>query len=99
MGLINFIREKLPEPLLKASTDLRMKNELILRIYAAVPQAYKNKYHFREGISRVKMIFYHWDRGTAIYHLIDMTNATNEEKFKKWQDLDIIARNIQELCK
>lgn len=96
MGLINFIREKLPEPLEVASRQLRMKDQLVRRIYAAVPQCYKNKYHYKEGLSKAKTIFFHWERGTSIYHLIDMTDVV---KLAKWQILEIIARNYQEQCK
>ena len=37
MGLIKFIREKLPEPLDKASRELRMKEKLVQRIKSVVP--------------------------------------------------------------
>ena len=53
MGLIKFIREKLPEPLDKASRELRMKEKLVQRINSVVPQCYKNKYHYKEGISKL----------------------------------------------
>jgi hypothetical protein len=95
MGLIKFIREKLPEPLEIASRQLRMKEQLVQRINSVVPQCYKNKYHYKEGISKVKMIFFHWERGTDIYRLIDMTNVDN---LTKWKELEQIARNYKYQC-
>ena len=50
MGLMNFIRQNLPESWEKASTEMKMKTELINRLHANVPRQYKNKYHYREGI-------------------------------------------------
>lgn len=95
MGLIKFIREKLPEPLEIASRQLRMKEQLVQRINSVVPQCYKNKYHYKEGISKVKMIFFHWERGTDIYRLIDMTNVDN---LTKWKELEQTARNYKYQC-
>lgn len=95
MGLIKFIREKMPEPLDKISRQLRMKEQLVQRINSVVPHCYKNKYHYKEGISKVKMIFYHWERGTDIYRLIDMSEVTD---LTKWEDLERKARNYKEQC-
>lgn len=98
MGLINFIREKLPEPLDVASRKLKMKEQLIQRINSAVPKCYKNKYHYKEGISKARAILFHWDRGTPIYNLIDMEGATEAGVLDKWKRLEEIARNYKELC-
>lgn len=88
MGLITYIRHTLPEPVEKASKKLRMKDELVKRLYAAIPQCYKNKYHYKEGIKRVEAIYgaivY---RSIPVYNLIDMSEVTSED-FKKWEKLD-----------
>jgi len=42
MGLMNFIRQNLPESWEKAATEMRMKTELITRLHNVVPRAYKN---------------------------------------------------------
>ena len=47
MGLMNFIRQNLPESWEKAATEMRMKTELITRLHNVVPRAYKNKYHYK----------------------------------------------------
>ena len=54
MGLMNFIRQNLPESWEKAATEMRMKTELITRLHNVVPRAYKNKYHYKEGISYIR---------------------------------------------
>lgn len=41
MGLINFIRQNLPESWEKAATEMKMKSELITRLHANVPRIYK----------------------------------------------------------
>ena len=98
MGLIKFIREKLPEPLDKASRELRMKEKLVQRINSVVPQCYKNRYHYKEGISKVRNIFFFWDeRGTEILHLIDVDGMTSEDE-RKFRELEIKARNYKEQC-
>ena len=51
MGLMNFIRQNLPESWEKAATELKMKTELITRLHANVPRIYKNKYHYNLVIS------------------------------------------------
>lgn len=51
MGLMNFIRQNLPESWEKAATELKMKTELITRLHANVPRIYKNKYHYKEGMT------------------------------------------------
>ena len=98
MGLINFIREKLPEPLEKAGKQLRMKDQLVHRIDSAVPHCYKNRYHYKEAIRKVRTMFFHWERGTSIYHLINMEDATDPKNMEKWKKLESLARNIQEQC-
>lgn len=99
MGLIKFIRETLPEPLEMASKQLRMKEQLIQRINSVIPKCYKNKYHYKEGISKAKMIIFHWDKGTPIYNLINMEGATETKVLNKWKRLEEIARNYKEQCK
>ena len=39
MGLMNFIRQNLPESWEKAATEMRMKTELITRLHNVVPRA------------------------------------------------------------
>ena len=97
-GLIKFIREKLPEPLDKASRELRMKEKLVQRINSVVPQCYKNKYHYKEGISKVRNIFFFWEtRGTEIIHLIDVSDLTTKDE-EKFRELETKARNYQQQC-
>ena len=98
MGLIKFIREKLPEPLDKASKELRMKEKLVQRINSVVPQCYKNKYHYKEGISKVRNIFFFWEtRSTEIIRLIDASNLTPEDE-TKFRELEEKARNYKQQC-
>lgn len=88
MGLITYIRHTLPEPVEKASKKLKMKDELVKRLYAAIPQCYKNKYHYKEGIKRVEAIYESIvHRSIPIYHLIDMSEVTSTD-FRKWEELD-----------
>lgn len=97
MGLITFIRRNLPEPVEKACLEMRMKEQVVQRIYGAVPQQFKNKYHYKEGLSRIKLIFHSiTERGTAIYHLIDMTNV---EDLTKWKELDNRIKNYKEYAR
>lgn len=98
MGLIKFIREKLPEPLDKASRELRVKEKLVQCINSVVPQCYKNKYHYKEGISKVRNIFFLWEtRGTEIIHLIDVSDLTTKDE-EKFRELETKARNYQQQC-
>ena len=93
MGLITYIRHTLPEPIEKVSKKFRMKDELVKRLYAAIPHYYKNKYHYKEGIHRVESIYrsiiY---RHTSIYYLIDMSGVTTED-LKKWKELSNAIMN------
>ena len=57
MGLMNFIRQNLPESWEKAATELKMKTELITRLHANVPRIYKNKYHYKEGMNYIRGVF------------------------------------------
>lgn len=91
MGLITFIRHNLPEPVEKACKEMRMKDEVVRRMYSAIPQCYKNKYHFKAGLSKIRLKFYYiLENRVAIYHLIDMTNV---EDLTKWKELDEKIKN------
>lgn len=79
MGLMVFIRQNLPESWEKAATEMKMKTELITRLHDIVPRTYKNKYHYKEGISYIKRVF---NTKCDIIHLVDATDI-NVEKWKK----------------
>ena len=80
MGLMNFIRQNLPESWEKAATEMRMKTELITRLHNVVPRAYKNKYHYKEGISYIRRVF---NTKCDIIHLVDATDID----ITKWNEL------------
>ncbi len=91
MGLITFIRHNMPEPIEKACKEMRMKDEVIKRMYDAIPRCYKNKYHYKEAISKIKLKFFSIvERKTAIYHLIDMSDV---DDLTKWEQLDEKIKN------
>lgn len=79
MGLKNFIRDNLPYSWDKAATELRMKTELITRLNNTVPYAYRNKYHYKEGINYIKRVF---NTRADVIHLVDATDI-NMDKWKK----------------
>lgn len=91
MGLMVFIRQNLPESWDKAATELKMKTELITRIHDAIPRCYKNKYHYKEGIQKVRNIFK--VKGNLIYH-VDATDIDVE----KWNKLDEKIKEYEYLC-
>lgn len=91
MGLMNFIRHNLPEPWDKASTELKMKTELIHRLHSVVPRAFKNKHHYKEGMAYIRRLF----RSDAnIIYLVDATNMDIE----KWQNLSLRINELKYLC-
>lgn len=87
MGLMNFIRQNLPESWEKAATELRMKNELVIRLHANIPRIYKNKYHYKEGMRYIRSVFQ-----TSADKLIYYVEATDID-VDKWNKL---ANKIKE---
>ncbi len=91
MGLMNFIRQNLPESWEKASTEMRMKTELITRLHANVPRIYKNKYHYREGMQYIRNAF----RATCdIIYLVEATNIDRD----KWDKLNTKIKEYEYQC-
>lgn len=91
MGLMNFIRHNLPHSWEKAATELRMKNELVLRLHSAVPKNYKNKYHYKEGMAFIRRQF---NAKCDIIHLVDATNMN----ITKWKELSEKIKTIEYEC-
>lgn len=92
MGLMNFIRQNLPEAWEKASTEMKMKTELINRLHANVPRQYKNKYHYREGMMYIRGVF---RRTCSIYYLVEATDLDMD----RWRKLDDAIKNYEETCR
>lgn len=92
MGLMNFIRQNLPESWEKASTEMRMKTELIHRLHSLVPRDYKNKYHYKEGMNFIRRQF---RTDCNIIHLVDATDMNLE----KWQQLNSRIKEIEHQCR
>lgn len=86
MGLMVFIRQNLPESWEKAASAMKMKTELIHRLHDVVPRAYKNKYHYKEGVSYIRRVF---NTKCDIIHLVDATDIDIE----KWK---ILSNKIKE---
>ena len=91
MGLMNFIRQNLPESWDKAATEMRMKTELVTRIHNVVPRSYKNKYHYKEGMAWVRRLF---QVKSDLKYYVDATNLDIE----KWNKLDAKIREYEYLC-
>lgn len=91
MGLMNFIRQNLPESWEKAATELKMKTELITRLHANVPRNYKNKYHYREGINYIRGVFRR--KGNIIYS-VEATDINLE----KWEELNNRIKEYEYQC-
>lgn len=91
MGLMDFIRQNLPEPWEKAATELKMKTELITRLHAMVPRTYKNKYHYKEGINYIRRIFQ--AKGNIIY-LVEASDIDVD----KWNKLNNRINEIKHQC-
>lgn len=91
MGLMNFIRDNLPYSWDKAATELRMKTELITRLNNAVPYAYRNRYHYKEGIVYIRRVF---NTRAEVIHLIDATDID----LAKWKKLCSRIKEIEYQC-
>lgn len=91
MGLMDFIRQNLPESWEKAATEMRMKTELITRLHNVVPRAYKNKYHYKEGISYIRRVF---NTKCDIIHLVDATDID----ITKWNELSSKIKEYEYQC-
>ena len=88
---MNFIRQNLPESWEKAATEMRMKTELITRLHNVVPRAYKNKYHYKEGISYIRRVF---NTKCDIIHLVDATDID----ITKWNELSSKIKEYEYQC-
>ena len=97
MSVLEYIRHTMPEPIEKACLKFKKKDETVKRIYAMMPIAWRNKYHYRCSISRVNSIFYSiMERGIELYKLIDMTNVSSVE-LAEWILLsEEIKQNIED---
>lgn len=91
MGLMNFIRQNLPESWEKAASEMKMKTELIHRLHANVPRIYKNKYHYKEGIKYIRGVF---QCTSNILYYVEATNIDIE----RWQELNNKIKEYQHLC-
>lgn len=91
MGLINYIRENLPHSWEKITTECRCKSELIQRIYAAVPRIYKNKYHYREGMTVINRML----KSSSVLYAIDHTDIDES----KWNKIDQKIKDYEEQCR
>lgn len=91
MGLMNFIRENLPESWDKASTEMRMKTELIHRLHSVVPYTYKNRYHYKEGVAYIRRLF---NTRADIIHLVDATDIDVD----RWKKLGNKIKEIEYQC-
>lgn len=91
MGLMDFIRQNLPESWDKAATELKMKTELIRRLHANVPREYKNKFHYKEGMRYIRGVFK--TKSNIIYYV----EATDID-IAKWAELNNKIKEYQHLC-
>lgn len=91
MGLMVFIRQNLPESWEKAASAMKMKTELIHRLHDVVPRAYKNKYHYKEGVSYIRRVF---NTKCDIIHLVDATDIDIE----KWKTLSNKIKEYEYQC-
>lgn len=91
MGLIKFIRHNLPESWDKASTEMRMKTELITRLYNVVPYQYKNKWHYKKGINFIRKQF---ATKCDVIHLVEATDID----VSKWKELSNKIKQYEYEC-
>lgn len=91
MSVRNFIRDNLPEPWERAATKLKMKTELIERLYGAVPNGYKNKYHYKKAIIYLRQVF---REDCNIIYLVDATGIN----LVKWQKLNSLIIEYRHRC-
>lgn len=91
MSVKKFIRENMPEEWRVPATELRMKNELVERLYGVIPHQYKNKYHYKEAIIMLRRIF---RANCSIIHLIDATDIN----LTKWLELNNKINEYRERC-
>lgn len=91
MSVRNFIRQNLPEAWDKAATELRMKTELIERLYGAIPNCYKNKHKYKFAIDMLIRIF---NTKCDIIHSVDATNIN----LTKWNELSNKIKEYEYQC-
>ena len=85
MGLMNFIRQNLPESWEKAATELKMKTELITRLHANVPRIYKKGMNYIRGVFRASC---------DIIYLVEATDIDKE----KWELLNNKIKEYEYQC-
>lgn len=86
MSTVTFIRNHMPHPVEMACKEMRMKDEVIRRIYSSLSRTYKSKNYCNavqhEILAKYYSIVY---KRIPIYHLIDMTDV---DDLTKWKELD-----------
>lgn len=92
MGLINFIRQNLPESWEKAATEMKMKSELITRLHANVPRIYKNRYHYKEGMRYIRSVF-NISADKLVYYV-----EASDIDLVKWEKLTNKIKEIEYQC-
>lgn len=96
MSVRNFIKDSIPESWDKAATQLRMKTELIERLYATIPQNYRNKYRYKEGIRMIARAINYWNGGNRC-NIIFLVDATDID-LKKWEELNELINEYENQC-
>ncbi len=94
MSVRKFIRENLPEAWDKAATELKMRTELVERLYGAIPQYYKNRYHYKKAIKILYRIFDTNVVDCNIIHLVDATDIN----LTKWNELSNKIKEYEYQC-
>lgn len=92
MGLMNFIRQNLPESWEKAATEMKMKSELITRLHANVPRVYKNRYHYKEGMRYIRSVF-NISADKLVYYV-----EASDIDLVKWEKLTNKIKEIEYQC-
>lgn len=96
MSVKNFISDNLPPEWDYCARKLKMRTELIERLYQTIPTCFRNKYKYKFGINVIKNIFDYWYiNHTNIIHLIEATDLD----IKKWNKLNSEIIKYMEECK
>lgn len=91
MSVRKFIRENLPEAWDKAATELKMRTELVERLYGVIPHCYRNRYYYQAGIRMIRRIF---NTKCDIIHLVDATDID----LAKWNKLSDKIKEYEYQC-
>lgn len=96
MSVRDFISENLPEPWDHCSRKLKMRTELIERIYALIPNELRNTYKYKVSIQKIKRLFAYWyETKVNIIYLVEGTNIDKD----KWEKLNTEIMKYIEECK